>query len=328
MSDVLSQSEIDQLLQALSTGEVDAQEIKEEINEVKIKDYDFRRPDKFPKDQIRTLHIIHENYARLLKNFLSGYLRSLVSVEVISVEQLSNYEFTNSISNPTILGIVDFSPLEGQIIMDIGPDIAFSFVDRLLGGNGDLFEEKRGFTEIELSLLKKIVREMAKLLKDPWENVIELRPKIEKIETNSQFAQIVSPNETIALVTLNIKIGEIEGMINICIPHILVEPILPKLNTKFWFNTKTKESTKEDEEIIEKRIEKSNIIVKAILGTSSITVRDFLELQIGDVIPIDATIKQDAKVYVGKNLKYTGKIGTKGNKMAIRIENVLTKGDE
>lgn len=327
MSDVLSQSEIDELLQALSTGEVDAQEIKEEINEVKIKDYDFRRPDKFPKDQIRTLHIIHENYARLLKNFLSGYLRTLVDVEVLSVEQLSNHEFTNSISNPTMLGIVDFAPLDGQIILDIGPGIAFSFVDRLLGGSGEGFEEKRGFTEIELSILKKILREMVRLFREPWENVIELRPKVEKIETNSQFAQIVSPNETIALVTLSINIGNVEGMINICIPHIVVEPILPDLNTKSWFIAKTKEKNEEDGLIIGKRIEKSNVIVKAILGKSSITVNDFLALQVGDVIPIDTTTDDCAKVYVGKNLKYLSKIGTKGNKMAIRIEDVITEGD-
>lgn len=328
LPDVLSQNEIDALLQALSTGEADAQEIQNETKESKIKKYDFRRPDKFAKDQLRTLQMIHENFARLLNTFLSGYLRSLVHVNVLNVEQLSNYEFTNSILNPAVLGIIDFAPLDGQIILDIAPDIAFVFIDRILGGNGRPLGEVRNFTEIEISLLKKLITQIIKLLKEPWENVMEISPKLEKIETNSQFAQIVSPSETIALITLNIKIGEVEGMINFCIPHLVIEPILPKLNTRFWFTSMNKEQTPEDEEIISTRVEKTKVTIRAVLGSTLITVGDFIDLQVGDVIQLDTPINEDVKIYVKDQLKYYGKPGIKKKKMAVKVEEIVEKGDE
>jgi flagellar motor switch protein FliM len=328
LSDVLSQSEIDALIQALSSGEVDAKEITAETQEAKVKKYDFRRPDKFAKEQLRTLQIIHENFSRLLNTFLSGYLRSLVQVEVLSVEQLSNHEFTNSISNPAILGIIDFSPLDGQIILDIAADVAFVIIDRILGGSGKAVEEKRSFTEIEISLIRKLIKQIIKLFKEPWENVVEINPRLEKIETNSQFAQIVSPSETIALITLNIQIGDVEGMVNLCIPHLVIEPILSKLNTRLWFNSVNKERTVEDEEIITQRVEKTTVSVRAVLGDTHITVSEFLDLQIGDVIQLDTFIKEDVKIFVGDQLKYSGKPGTKKKKMAIQIEGIVEKGDE
>ncbi|WP_129596947.1 flagellar motor switch protein FliM [Anaerophilus nitritogenes] len=328
MSDVLSQSEIDALIQALSSGEVDAQEITAETQEAKVKKYDFRRPDKFAKDQLRTLQIIHENFARLLNTFLSGYLRSLAQVEVLSVEQLSSHEFINSVSNPAVLSIIEFAPLEGQIILDITAEVAFVIIDRILGGNGKPIEETRSFTEIEISLLKKLVKQILKLFQEPWENVIELKPKLEKIETNSQFAQIVSPSETIALVTLSIKIGEVEGMVNLCIPHLVIEPILPKLNTRLWFTNTNKERTIEDEEILVHRIEKTQTSIRAVLGSTHITVSEFLDLQIGDVIELDTLIQEPVKILVGNKLKYYGKPGSKKKKMAIQIEDVIEKGDD
>lgn len=328
MSDVLSQNEIDALLQALSTGEVDVHEIEEENKEKKIKKYDFRRPDKFAKDQLRTLQVIHENFSRLLNTSLSGYLRSLVQIDVFTVEQLTYYEFSNSISNPAVLGIVDFSPLPGQIIMDITPDIAYTLIDRILGGNGKPIEEARSFTEIEITLLKNLIKQMIRLLKEPWENVLEIDPKLEKIETNSQFAQIISPNETIALITLNIKIGEVEGMINVCIPHMVIESILPQLSTKFWFTSVKKEISEEDQHLVKSRVEKSYVPIRAVIGSTHITVSDFIDLQIGDVIQLDTLVNSDVKIYVNQQLKYYGKPGIKKKKVAVKISSIERKGDE
>ena len=328
MSDVLSQNEIDALLQALSTGEVDVTEIKHESKEKKVKKYDFRRPDKFAKDQLRTLQIIHENYSRLLNTFLSGYLRSLIQIDVLTVEQLTYYEFSNSISNPAVLGIVEFSPLNGQIIIEITPDIAFVMIDRILGGNGKVVEETRSFTEIETTLLKKILKQMARLFKEPWENVVNLEPSLEKIESNSQFAQIISPNETIALITLNIKIGDVEGMINICIPHIVIESILSQLSTKFWFTTMNKERTLEDEKMLAHRVEKTKVFLRAVLGSTNITVNDFIDLQVGDVIQLDTLTTDHVKIYVEDKIKYLGKPGLKKNKISVQITDVYKKGDE
>lgn len=328
MSEVLSQNEIDALLNALSSGEVDVHEIKEESEEKKIKKYDFRNPQKIAKDQLRTLEIIHDNFGRLIQTFLSGYLRAPVKISVLTVDQYAYSEFSNAISNPAFLSIINFQPLTGQVIMDLSSNIAFAIIDRLLGGVGENVSNIRSFTEIELTLLKKIVNRMISFIVEAWSNVIKLEPYLEKIETNSQFAQIVSPNETVALITLNMSIGEIEGMMNICIPHIVIEPILNKLSTKFWFSTSRKDITKNDVKLIEKRVKNVNVEVAAILGSSYITVGEILNLQVKDVIKLDTNIKDGVKVRVGSNYKYLGIPGTKKNKMAVKIQRVVKDGDD
>ncbi|SNR89643.1 flagellar motor switch protein FliM [Anaerovirgula multivorans] len=328
MSDVLSQNEIDALLQALSTGELDVEEIKDDKLDKKIRTYDFKSPKKLAKDQLRTLHIIHDNFSRMLNTFLSGYLRSYVQAEVSSVEELSYYEFSNSIVNPAVISIVNFHPLTGQIIIDLSTSVAFTLIDRILGGSGKNYEETRTFTEIEITLIKKLMRQVLELMIDPWENVIELQPNLEKMETNSQFAQIISPNETVALITLNIKIGDVEGMMNICIPHIVIEPILPKLSTKFWFSSISKTITEEDKQTLKNRVEKSKVNISAQLGSTFITVRDFLELHKGDVVLLDKLANDEIEILVGEKRKHFGIPGTINNKMAIKVTRIDKEGDE
>ncbi|KUO76110.1 MAG: flagellar motor switch protein FliM [Clostridia bacterium BRH_c25] len=328
MSEVLSQNEIDALLSALNSGEIDVHEIKEEKEERKVKDYNFKIPNKFAKDHTRTLQILHENFSRLLQTYLSGYLRALVQIEVISVDQLTYNEFTNSMPNPSVLGIVDFSPLSGSIIVEMTPPISFAMIERVLGGTGHAFERARGFTEIELSLIEKIMGQIISFFRDPWKNVIELKPRLKKIETNPQFAQIMSPNETVALITLNTKVGNIEGMIHICIPHLVIEPVIPKLSTKFWFSGINKEITGSDLKIIEKKIQSTLLPVRVVLGRNDITIREFLGLNIGDVIPLNTAENQDLKIYVGNLLKFYGKPGLKKNKVSVKITRVEKKGDD
>ncbi|MDP4179476.1 MAG: flagellar motor switch protein FliM [Bacillota bacterium] len=328
MGDILSQNEIDELLRALNTGEIDVQQMQTTTQEKKIKSHDFRRPSKFAKDHLKTLHIIHESYSRLVTNFLSGYLRTLVQVDVISVEPLSYYEFNNSISNPVILSVVDFTPLSGSIIFELAPNISFALIDRILGGRGSSIERVRGFTEIELAIIERIIIQMLNLMREPWENVIAIRPRLEKIETNAQFAQIISPNEIVALVTLSARVGEVEGMINICIPHMVVEPIVSKLSTKFWFSTVEKEATQEIKENIEYKIEQTVVPLKVVLGRSTLTVSEFIELQQGDVLGLDSGVNGNLEVLVGDILKFYAKPGVKKNKVAIKIIDVLRREDE
>ena len=331
MSDVLSQNEIDDLLAALSTGEVNVKEIEDESSEKKVRKYDFTRPDKFAKDQLRTLEIIHENFSRLMNNFLSGYLRTFVEVEVLSVQSLIYNEFSNSISNPCILGIVDFAPLDGQIIIDMATDMAYTMIERILGGSGIQAgkKEHRSLTEIELTLLKNILVKFINLLKEPWGNIIEIKPKLERIETNSQFAQIVSPSESIALITLSLKIGDSEGMINICIPHVVIEPILPSLSSRLWFSTSgKKEISAVEKKALEKNISRSKIGIKTVIGRSVITVGELLTLRPGDVILLDKRADEPFELYVGNELKYYGKPGVKNKKIALKITDSVPEGDE
>ena len=219
MGDVLSQSEIDNLLNALSSGELDVEEIKE-TNEKQVKDYDFARPSKFSKEHLRTLEIIFEHYGRLLTTNLPVYLRKSVQVEVMNSEAVTYSEFSNALSNPVLLGIVNFSPLQGNIIIEIASNIGYAIVDRMLGGRGDSLDKVREFSEIELLIIEKILNVCVNQLIEPWENVVDIKPRLERIETNSQYAQIISPSEMIAIVTINLKIGTVEGLMIICL-HIL-----------------------------------------------------------------------------------------------------------
>lgn len=327
MGDILSQNEIDTLLQQLTTGEVDVKEFNKETKERKIRAHDFRRPSKFAKDHLRTIQIINENYSRLLTNFLSGYLRTLVQVDVQTVQAMQYSEFTNSIANPAILGIVDFHPLPGSVVMEINPPIAYSLIDRILGGRGLSMDKMRGFTEIELAILMRLISQMLGLMRDPWENVIEIKPSLDRVETNAQFAQLMGPNEMVVLVTYTAKIGEIEGLMNLCIPHMTIEPVMGKLSTKLWFSLIEQGSTQESREAIEAKVQESIIPVSAILGKTTISVYEFLQLQEGDVISLNTGIDGKVEVMVGNMVKFLGKPGAHSKKYAIKLTDVIREED-
>lgn len=325
----MSQSEIDALLNALSSGEVDVAEIKDEESSKKTKKYDFRNPQKISKEQLRTLEIIHENFGRFMQTFLTGYLRAPVKVEILTVDQFAYSEFSNALTNPAFLSIVDFEPLEGQILMDISTNIMYTIIDRLLGGDGSDHKEVRSFTEIELTLLTSMMEKIIVDFKEAWENVVDIKPSLEKIEVNPQFAQIVPPNETIALITMSILIGELEGMMNICVPYIMLEPILDKLNTRFWFSTSNKSSNNgEESETIQKRVLETEVPIIGELGSTSIMVKDILNLRPGDVIKLDQERDKPSYLKVGNNPKFKANIGLSNKKMAMQIVEVIKDGED
>ena len=328
MGEVLSQSEIDELFKALNTGEINVNDMQEANEQKGVKVYDFTRPSKFSKEQLRTLEIIFENYARLISTYLSGHLRTMVTTEVMNAEAITYSEFSNALINPVILAVTDFRPLKGSILLELSPNVGYTIIDRVLGGSGSGLASVRDFTDIERVILEKIFVQFVQLLAEPWQNVVELDPVLEKIETNSQVVQIISPNEIIALVTLNIKIGNVAGMMNICIPHLVIESIMDKLNTKFWFAQKEQELGPSYEEYIQKMIQKSRVPVRAVLGKTHITVSEFLDLMRTDIIKLDRDIDSDLDIYVGNILKFTGTPGEYKNKVAVKINQVITREDE
>ncbi len=322
MGEVLSQNEIDSLLNALSSGELDAEDIQKK-DEKQVRNYDFARPAKFSKEHLRTLEIIYEHYGRLLSTNLPLYLRKNVQISVVSSETVVFSEFSNALSNPVILGIVNFSPLQGSIIIELAPNLGFSMIDRMLGGQGIPIEKGREFSEIEMAILEKIITLCMQLMKEPWKNVIDINPFLDRIETNPQFAQIISPNDMIAIVTLNVKIGDVEGFMNICLPYFTVETVMDKLNTKFWFST-MKESNDEDySQYVENMIRRVKVPVKAVLGKSAITVNDFANLQCGDIIKMDTGPESELSVFVGNMKKFTAMPGKTGEKYAVRVTSVI-----
>ncbi|NLM10731.1 MAG: flagellar motor switch protein FliM [Clostridiaceae bacterium] len=329
MGDILSQNEIDDLLAQLSAGEINASDLKSNTTEKKIKIHDFKRPSKFAKDHLRTLQIIHENYARLITNFLSGYLRTLVQIDVISMEAVQYSEFTNSIANPAVLAIVNFNPLPGSVIFDISPSLAYALIERMLGGKGGgKIEKVRSFTEIEIAILMRIISQMLTYMREPWENIVNLQPALSAIETNAQFVQIVNPTEMVALATFQIKVGEIEGFMNLCIPHMVMEPVMDKLSTKIWFSMIEKGTDEETQKSIEKRVSETEVPLIAVLGRATLMVSEFLELQVGDVLQLDTSVDGDIRVMVGTLHKFNGKPGVRNKKAAIKVTEVIRREDE
>ena len=322
MGDVLSQNEIDALLNALSSGELDVDDIKDN-GEKQVKDYDFARPSKFSKEHLRTLEIIFEHYGRLLSTNLPVYLRKNVQIEVMNSEAVTYQEFSNALSNPVLLGIVNFAPLQGSIIIEMATNLGYAIVDRMLGGRGESLDKVRDYSEIELLILERIFIVCVNLLHEPWQNVVEITPRLERIETNSQYAQIISPSEMIAIITLNVKIGDVEGLMNICLPYITVEDVIDKLNTKYWYANMQQYDETDYADAIEVLIRKAQIPIKAVLGTSTISVCDFSMLQVGDIIRLDRKAEEELDVFVGNIKKFTALPGASGDNYAVRVTEVI-----
>ena len=322
MPDVLSQDEIDNLLKALSSEEMKG------TDEKQVKNYDFARPSKFSKEHLRTLEIIFEHFGRLLATNLPAYLRKSVNVDIVNSEVVIYSEFSNALSNPVLLGVVSMKPLAGNMVMEMASNLGFAIVDRLLGGTGTALDKERDFSEIELTIIERIFSICVNLLKEWWENVIKVTPRLERIETNSQFAQIISPTETIAIITINLKIGDVEGLMNVCLPYTLLEPVMDKLNTKFWFSNMQEKDPTMYGEVIENVISKTKVPIKAILGESKVNVSDFVNLQIGDIIKIDKKVDQELDVYVGNIKKFNALPGYFEDKYAVRITDVIREESE
>ena len=320
MTEVLSQDEIDQLLTAISSGDVEPEEVHQPTDQRKIKIYDFKRPDKFSKEQIRTVSIMHETFARLTTTSLSAQLRSLVQVHVASVDQLTYEEFIRSIPNPTTLAVINMDPLKGSAILEIDPAITFSIIDRLFGGQGEGTKVTRDLTDIEQSVMEGIIVRVLGNMREAWSQVIDLRPRLGQIETNPQFAQIVPPTEMVVLVTLETKVGDVEGMMNFCIPYLTIEPIISKLSAQYWYSSVRRGTTTENLNILRERLSTIEVTVVAEIGAMDLTVRDVLSLRAGDVIRLQHTRTRDPMIVkVGNRPKFLGKPGLVGKKLAVQI---------
>ncbi|TKI54968.1 flagellar motor switch protein FliM [Brevibacillus antibioticus] len=328
MAEVLSQSEIDALLAALSSGEMDANELKKEETERKVKVYDFKRALRFSKDQIRGLTRIHENYARLLTTYFSAQLRTFVQITVASVDQLPYDEFIRSIPKMTILNIFEAPPLEGRMVLEVNPNIAYTMLDRLLGGQGAIPEKMGALTEIETTVMERVFGKALDTFHEAWKQIIELDPYQEGLEMNPQFMQIVSPNEIVVVISFSTKIGDTTGMINLCLPHVVLEPIMTKLSGQYWFSKQKKTRDEEERLRVEERVKVANLPIVAEMGTATITVGDFLQLQKGDVIQLDQSIDNKLKIKVGDHLKFLGQPGTLKGRVAVQIDEVIEEGDE
>lgn len=326
MADVLSQNEIDALLSAIATGEMKAEELRDD-EEKKVRVYDFKRAMRFSKDQIRSLTRIHENFARLLTNFFSAQLRTYAQISVASVNQLPYEEFISSIPKMTVLNSFEASPL-GRLLIEFNPNIAYAMLDRILGGRGESINKVENLTELEMKLMKQLFSQALDTFQEAWQSVIDLKIEDRHLEVNPQFLQMVSPNETVVVISLTATIGEANGMINICLPHVVLEPVIQNLSMQYWMQQKQEHRDQEEEDRLKDKLRDTYISLKAELGESEISVYEFLQLDLGDVIELDQRIDKPLTIRAGELPKFIGQPGKKGRNLAVQIIETIQEGDE
>lgn len=323
MADVLSQSEIDALLSAISSGDVDAAEIREEQDAPPVRPFDFTRPSKFSKDQLRTLRMMHETFCRAAQTQLSALLRSVVEVEVASADQMAYGEFINSMPTPSLITIVTMEPLDGNAVLNVDLPIVFSIIDRLVGGPGTHRPRLRELTEIEVALTGNVVDVLMRSFSEAWETVAPVRMHPIATEMNPQFAQVVPHSDMVVLVSFEIRIGKASGTMALCVPWIVLEPVIGRLSAQSYLSSSSGSASPETRDDIAESLSGVTVPVAAELGGVELRVADLLALAAGDVIPLAIPPGGDVAVRVGRRHAYLAQAGTKGRRLAVQITGVI-----
>ena len=323
MADILSQEEIDALLDVVDDGD-DALEATEDTFESQrqVTLYDFKRPNRVSKEQLRAFRGVHDKMARSLASQISSIMRSIVEIQLHSVDQMTYGEFLMSLPNPTSFNVFSVKPLEGSGVIEINPSIAFPMLDRLLGGKGEPFDASREFSDIELSLFETILRVMMSTLKEAWGPVMDIYPNIESKESSPNVVQIVAQNEIVVMVVMEIIIGHSSGMMNICYPVIALEPVLPKLASRDLMlnETSSKKSRNTELQVL---LGGAKVDVEANLGNADLTMADILELKIGDVLRLSSAADDVVTVSVDGKERFKGEIGLRRFRKSIQIIEVI-----
>ena len=325
MADILSQEEIDALLDVVEDEGDDALESGGEeslLPQRQVTLYDFKRPNRVSKEQLRAFRGVHDKMARSLSSQISSIMRSIVEIQLHSVDQMTYGEFLMSLPNPTSFNVFSVKPLEGNGILEINPSIAFPMLDRLLGGKGEPFDASREFSDIELSLFDTILRVMMSTLKEAWGPVMEVYPTIESKESSPNVVQIVAQNEIVVMVVMEIIIGHSSGMMNICYPVIALEPILPKLASRDLMlnETNSKKSRNAELQVL---LGGAKVDLEANLGNADLTLGDVLELQTGDVLRLSSAADDIVTVSVDGKERFRGEIGLRRFRKSISITEII-----
>lgn len=293
-----------------------------------VQTYDFKKALRFSQDQIRTLTRIHDNCARLLTSYLSAQLRTHVQISVASVEQYTYEDFVRNVQKKSILGVFNAPPLQGSMLMEFSPDLTYIMLDRMMGGQGMISTVQNELTEIEMSVIERVFVNALETFGEAWESVVRISPELKEIEVNPQFLTTSVPNETVILVTLQTTIGDSQGMINICLPHVVLEQVLPKLSARHWLANQKKAIQSHEALALEQKVQSTRLDVKAVLGRSSITIGDFLDLKMGDVIRLNESITDPVTILVDEKQKFLAQPGISKGRVAVQITGVQEEGEE
>ncbi len=312
MDRALSQEEIDSLFQNVRGKGVD-HATRRAVR------YDFRRPDRISKDQLRAIHLLHDTFARNLASSLSAYLRAYVMVNLISVEQLSYAEFSQCLPSPTCLASLAMKPYEGNAVLEIGSSLVFPILEMLLGGNGkDTSKISREVTELEQVVLDGLYRIILHDLGLAWHGVAPIEFSIETRETEPQLLQIMAPNEAVVAIALEVRIAENTGMINIGMPSIVIKMLRQRFDQQ-W-SVRRFESTAEDQARILGLLKPALVELDVRLMGPVLTVSDLLQVEVGNVLNLDCSIDAPVSLMVNGQVKYQGFVGTTGRKKAFVVQ--------
>ncbi len=348
MDDILSQGEIDALMSGLDTemasldegssgsggSRVEEQaESDEPMAPVKkgdkvVKRYDFKRPDRFSKDQLKMLEMMHEAFARHFGTALSSFIRTIAEIDIISVKQASFSEYINAVPNPTAMTVFSFEPLRGNCVLEINPTIIFPIIDRVLGGPGNPLSKERELTDIEQVVVGKLAVKALDSLKDAWDRVIQVTPEIVNKETNPQFVQLVAPSEMCLLIKFNVKVKEHRGTMSICFPYLVLEAVVNKLSTQKWFTTSDQGAGGEHSENIKRRLNNTEVPIIVHVGKTTLTTGQVLVLKTGDVIPLNTSVNSQLDVFIENKKKFGGRPGVHSKRKAVMITTVYQDGSE
>lgn len=322
MSNILTQSEIDALLNSLNAGVEEPAPVVEEDTGPEAKPYDFRTANKFSKDQIRTLKTLFENFASVLSTRLTGLMRTMCQVSVASVEEVLFGDFVNTIPEPTVIAVVEARPLKGSVLMQISSSVGYGMISRLFGGEADYSSETKNFTEIDFAVLRNVLKECLEVFDDSWKKVANLRSRLERIETSPQFTQVTAANEPSAVITLNVSMDSIEEMMTICLPHFLLQPIAKKLTSVAWTIGDRPTGDQEANPAVEAHVLQTKVMLKARLRPQMVSMRDLLALQIGDVLCTGHRINEFICVDVENIEKFEAVLGVDHGNRVVQIAKI------
>lgn len=329
MSDVLSQNEIDSLLNEMTTGTVQVDDILSgKTSKSEISNYDFRRPNRISKNQVRTLQTVHESFAEVFGYYLVSKLQTVVSITVTSVDQLFYSEFILSVSNPSCLYVFDIDTTDGNGILEISPQLALTIIERLLGGSADTQPKPRTITAIEQAVIRSIVEHGLTDLRNAWRSITDINFKYERLEMEADFVQIAPSSEIVVVVSFDVNIGVHTYMMNLCFPTFALEDVLARLNRQQVTTSAIRQSPqrmKENMEALSQQISTTFLPIVAELGKAAITVKELLELQVGDVIKLKKRVNQEIEVSIAGKRKFAARPGSVDGKKSIRIARVLNE---
>ena len=328
MAETLTQEQIDAMLNSVLSGEKIELDTKSDKNEVK--EYDFRTPKKFTKEQIKMLERIFESYARHLSSYITGLLRLYCKVTLASIEEQKYFEFSNALPDYTIMGILDIGIKDEDIeessaVLQLSNSLTFTMIDRMLGGRGSYQDADRDFTEIEINVMRNIITRFTLHLQDAWDGYVDTNPKLLNIETNSRVISASDADETMIIVAMEVTINESKSVISFCMSALTMDQIMKKFSAKFSSGRRVSAATKEAErkETILKTLGETELTVTAVLADTNLELKDVLGLQVGDIIPLDKPITGNATMKIGETYWFDGKLGTYNGKKAFKIDNIL-----